>query len=316
MRARWLGVLLGLSAAPIAHADCAVELFVLGAGQDAGAPHIGHVDDPAWDDPALRQTATSLAVVDQAAGQRFLFEATPHVTQQLRMLDALAPHQGAGLGLDGVFLTHAHMGHYGGLMFFGREGAGAAGIPVHVMPRFAAFLRDNGPWEQLVSLGNIVLAPLVEGEPTPAGARVTVTPIRVPHRDEYSETVGFVIATSAEKTLFLPDLDSWAEWESATGVPLSERVRSLDRLFVDATFFDDGELQGRDMSEIPHPRVVHTMDRLASLPDGEREKVLFIHYNHTNPIRFTDSEASREVAERGFKVARTGDRFCLQASDF
>jgi len=292
-------------------AGCEVELFVLGAGQDAGAPHIGYPEDPAWADPELAQTATSIAVVDHVDGQRFLFEATPHVTRQLQLLDALAPTDSPGLGLDGVFLTHAHIGHYAGLMYFGREGAGANGIPVFVMPRFAAFLRENGPWSQLVVLENIVIEALAADTPVMAGARVQVTPLPVPHRDEFSETVGFVITTGASKTLFLPDLDSWEEWLAASGIDLATRVAEFDHLFVDATFFQDGELTGRDMSEIPHPRVMDTMDRLASLSPELRRRVRFIHYNHTNPIRFVTSPESEVVGKRGFGVARAGDRLCL-----
>ncbi|KAA9134225.1 MBL fold metallo-hydrolase [Marinihelvus fidelis] len=291
--------------------ECEVELFVLGAGQDAGAPHIGYPDDPAWADPALGQTATSIAVVDHVAGERFLFEATPHVTRQLQLLDTLAPADGPGLGLDGVFLTHAHIGHYAGLMYFGREGAGADGIPVFVMPRFAAFLQGNGPWSQLVKLENIVIQPLAAETPVQASKGIHVTPLTVPHRDEFSETVGFVIVTNASKTLFLPDLDSWDEWAQASGIDLATRVVELDHLFVDATFFQDGELTGRDMSEIPHPRVKDTMERLSGLSPELRQKVRFIHYNHTNPIRFPASPESALVSARGFDVARAGDRLCL-----
>jgi pyrroloquinoline quinone biosynthesis protein B len=309
---RVLLFLLVVQATVPAHASgCTVELFVLGAGQDAGAPQIGNPGDPAWDDPDLRLTATSLAVVDHAAGQRFLFEAAPQLTEQLQRLDTWAPANGSGLGLDGVFLTHAHIGHYAGLMFFGREAAGATGIPVHVMPRFAAFLRDNGPWSQLLALGNITVEPLANEVTVAVGPRVKVTPLLVPHRDEYSETVGFVVATPSSSALFLPDIDSWDQWTRETGVPLEDRVRAMNHLFVDATFFADGELPGRDMSQIPHPRVRDTMARLAALPADERRKVRFIHYNHSNPIRYPDSAESAEVAARGFAVARAGDRVCL-----
>ena len=247
------------------------------------------------------------------AGQRFLFEATPDITEQLQLLDTLAPPSpGPGLAIDGVFLTHAHIGHYAGLMFFGREAANTDGIPVYVMPRLTGFLRDNGPWDQLVGLGNITLQPLVHDQPAPAGERLMVTPLRVPHRDEYSETVGFVIATPSAKILFLPDIDSWDEWAAGSGITLADRVSELDWLFVDATFFDDNELPGRDMSGIPHPRVLETMNLLESLPAEQKSKVHFIHYNHTNPIRFPDSPESALVQARGFAVARAGDRLCLE----
>ena len=291
--------------------DCAIELVVLGAGQDAGAPQIGNNDDPGWSDPAFRLTATSLALVDRRSGSRYLFEATPHITEQMQRLDALSPPESPGLGIDGVFLTHAHIGHYAGLMFFGLAAAGAHRIPVHVMPRFADYLRGNGPWSQLVALGNISITELAEREPHALPGGIAVTPYPVPHRDEYSETVGLVVTTPGLRFLFLPDIDSWKEWEAGQGLALEAMLETVDLAFLDATFFDDDELPGRDMSEIPHPRVTGTMDRLQGLPDALRSRVHFIHYNHTNPIRFPDSPESRRVVDRGFGIARSGQRLCL-----
>jgi len=291
--------------------SCAVELFVLGAGQDAGAPQIGNRDDPAWSDKTLSQTPTSIAIVDRVSQQRFLFETTPSITQQLQLLDTLAPDERSGVGIDGVFLTHAHIGHYAGLMYFGREAAGARSVQTWVMPRFADYLASNGPWGQLVELGNIDLQRLSDHTPVRLNERIRVTPYRVPHRDEYSETVGFVIATAAGETLFLPDIDGWDDWQEHYGVELERVVADMELLFVDATFFDDNELPGRDMSEIPHPRVADTMERLSGLDATTRQKLRFIHYNHTNPIRYTNSAQSKDVEQQGFSVARAGDRHCL-----
>ena len=293
-------------------ATCAAEIIVLGAGQDAGAPQIGNKDDPAWQDPALRQTASSIALIDHTLPARYLFDAAPHITEQLQMLDRLAPKPGNNLGLDGVFLTHAHIGHYTGLMFFGREAASTSGLPVYAMPRMADFLRENGPWSQLVALGNIDLTTLANSDTvTLSNYGPHVTPFRVPHRDEYSETVGFLIDTDEKTVAYLPDIDNWDGLEAETGQTLVDLVKHADIAFLDASFFDDNELPGRDMSLIPHPRVTETMDRLQALPAEIRARVHFIHYNHTNPIRFTDTEETSRVEKAGFNIARAGDRFCL-----
>ena len=299
--------------------SCAVELIVLGAGQDAGAPQIGNHNDPAWNAPELKLFATSLGIVDHRASQRFLFEATPHITDQLHLFDQRIPsHRGDG-ALDGVFVTHAHIGHYAGLMFFGREAAGAAQIPVYTMPRLANYLRENGPWEQLVALENISINVLADQAPIALTPRASVTPLRVPHRDEYSETVGFIIEVSARETskrvLFIPDIDDWDEWTHEFGHSIESLVAGVDYAFVDATFFDDDELPGRDMSKIPHPRVSDTMMRLRALPSDIRAGVHFIHYNHTNPIRFKNSPETQQVESLGFKVARRGDLHCLDEND-
>lgn len=295
------------SAAPAApDKQCQRELVVLGAGQDAGAPQIGHTSHTG---PPLLPSA--LGLIDRENGQRYLFDATPAITEQLAMLDRIEPPPANGLGIDGVFLTHAHIGHYLGLAWFGREAAGADGIPVYAMPRMAAFLRHNGPWSQLVELGNIAIREVPLQDFTVLNGDFGVLPIHAPHRDEYSETVGFFIMTAGRTALYLPDLDSWDAFEDERGQSLEELVAGFDLLFLDATFWDDGELAGRDMSEIPHPRVAKVMDRLAGLPAQDRAKIHFIHINHTNPIRDPDSAQSREVARRGFKVARRGDRHCL-----
>ena len=249
-------------------------------------------------------------MIDRESGARFLFDASPAITDQLAALDRIAP-PAEGLGLDGIFLTQAHIGHYLGLAYLGREAAGASGVPVYAMPRMAGFLRENGPWTQLVELGQIDLRELSGDSPQPVTDTFGIWPIEVPHRDEFSETVGFVIMTPGKRALYLPDLDSWDEFEEMSGQSLEDLLAAVDHAFVDATFWDDNELAGRDMSEIPHPRVKATMNRLADLSQEERAKVHFIHYNHTNPLRNANSAESREVVRRGFAVARRGDRICL-----
>ncbi|WP_284126652.1 MBL fold metallo-hydrolase [Parerythrobacter aestuarii] len=291
-------------------AACVRELVVLGAGQDAGAPQIGNVGDE-----GPRLWPSSLAFVDRDAGTRYLFDATPSITGQLALLDLIEPPAEvakARLGIDGIFLTHAHIGHYLGLAWLGREAAGAQDVPVFAMPRMNAFLRDNGPWNQLVELGNIRLNGMAASEFTVLSDEFGVMPIRVPHRDEFSETVGFFIMTPDRTVLYLPDLDSWDVFEDASGQSLEDLVQGFDLLFLDATFWDDNELPGRDMGEIPHPRVAKVMERLADLDEEERAKVHFIHYNHTNPIRDPDSAQSKEVLAKGFNVARRGMRFCME----
>ncbi|WP_345720795.1 MBL fold metallo-hydrolase [Qipengyuania xiamenensis] len=288
---------------------CQRELVVLGAGQDAGAPQIGNAQD---DGPQL--LPSSLALIDREAGARYLFDASPAITEQLAALDRIAPPAG-GLGLDGIFLTHAHIGHYLGLAYLGREAASAKGVPVYAMPRMAQFLRDNGPWSQLVELGQIEVVTLGDGNGLQAvslAPDLVVVALPVPHRDEFSETVGYyIMPEGGGGALYLPDIDSWDEWSWPNGPMLATMLARADHIFVDATFWDDNELPGRDMSEIPHPRVTGTMDLLQHYPADVRAKVHFIHYNHTNPLREPDSAESREVEARGFHVARRGDRICL-----
>jgi len=297
--------------------SCDVEFIILGTAQDAGAPQIGNNDDPAWRDKSFKGHATSAALVNNQNGARYLFEATPDIREQLFRLDEIErPLNDEPLGLSGIFLTHAHIGHYAGLMFAGHESAGTKGLNVYAMPRMSEYLSSNGPWSQLVDFGNIKLNALEVGKVLNLPDGINVTPYQVPHRDEFSETVGFEISTSlagsaGKSVLFLPDIDSWDEWESDYGETIEARLAAVDYAYLDATFYDDNELPGRDMSAIPHPRLTGSMDRFDNLPKPEQEKVRFIHFNHTNSARFEASDASKEIARRGYKLAKEGERYCL-----
>ena len=207
-----------------------------------------------------------------------------------------------------VLLTHAHMGHYTGLMHLGREALGAEGVRVGAMPRMAEFLATNGPWSQLVELGNIDVFPLQDERAVSVlHDEVTVTPLRVPHRDEFSETVGYRIAGPKRIALFIPDIDKWSTWDHS----LTQELASVDFAFVDATFYNAAEVNHRDMSEIPHPFVVETMALLDDLPESERNKVHFIHMNHTNPIHRLDSDEHAKVKALGWSVGAQGMTFTL-----
>ncbi len=199
-----------------------VTLVVLGTAQDGGAPQIGHDEDPAWVDPAARRLATSLGLVDRASGRRWLIDATPDIRDQLHRFHAAFPPDATQAPLDGVFLTHAHIGHYTGLMFFGHEAMGTKELPVYALPRMRRYLSDNGPWSQLVSFRNIALQPLADGIATDLG-NVRVTPFLVPHRQEFSEVCGFRIEGPARKVLFIPDIDRWEDWD-AWGVRVEDEI--------------------------------------------------------------------------------------------
>jgi pyrroloquinoline quinone biosynthesis protein B len=259
----------------------------------------------AWDDPELRRRATSIAVIDRAHGKKYLFDATPDIREQLFDLHGSAPD--GDYVLDGVFLTHAHIGHYTGLMHFGREAAGTARVPVYAMPRMKEFLSSNGPWNQLVRLENIELIGLTDAKAVELGADLRVTPFLVPHRDEYSETVGFRIDGPNRSAVFIPDIDKWTLWDT----DVRDVVRSVDYAFLDATFFRDGELGGRDMSRIRHPFVSESMQLFEELDREDRARVIFIHMNHTNPLLFDGSPEQAEVEQRGFRFAREGMRLEL-----
>ena len=299
-------LLLGVPA--FASADGEVYLQVLGIAQDAGYPQTSCYQPHcmrAWEDESLRRMTSSIAVVDTEAKTKYLFDATPDMREQLYELHKAAPD--GEYQLNGVFLTHGHMGHYTGLMHIGREGVGAKGIPVYAMPLMTDYLSKNGPWELLVRLNNIELMPLKDRVAVVLTPQLSVTPIEVPHRPEYSETVGYRIEGPNKSAVFIPDIDKWEDWKT----DIRDVIRSVDYALVDASFFADGELKGRDMSVIKHPFVAESMDLFDSLTDEERARVIFIHMNHTNPLLIDGSPAQAEVTRRGYQYAREGMRLPL-----
>jgi len=293
---------------PAGGADTA-SLIVLGTLQDAGAPHIGcqrACCRPFFESGTEGGRVVSLGLLDAANDRRYLFEATPDLPAQWHALTAFGSAQGPGT-VDGIFLTHAHIGHYSGLMHLGKEALDTRGVPVYAMPRMREFLAGNGPWSQLVSRGNIALQPMQARQPVPLPGGIAVTPLPVPHRDEFSETVGFLIRGPRRTALFIPDIDKWEKWD----LDIVEQIRGVDYAFLDATFFSSAEVGHRDISQIPHPTVQESMERFSALPPEERRKVIFIHFNHTNPLGRPGTPEAAAAESLGFRIARLHDVFPL-----
>jgi len=274
--------------------------MVLGVAQDSGHPQIGCTRPcchAAWDDPRLQHLPAALGVVTER-GERWMIEASPALPQQLHRLHRQAPRPTGAPLLDGMLLTHAHMGHLVGLAYLGTEAAAVRDLPVYLPAGLAERLRRAVPWSALVDEGRIVLHPLRSGDRLALSPQVSVEVIEVPHRREWSETLAFVISGPRQRALFLPDIDRWA-------IDLEGLLAQVDVAWIDGTFYADGELD-RDMSLIPHPRVVDTMARLADAPAAVRGRVRFSHLNHTNPLLDPDSPQAHAVRAAGFGIAREG----------
>jgi pyrroloquinoline quinone biosynthesis protein B len=280
-------------------------IVILGIAQDAGYPQAGCDKDCCkkyWEKKLPKQKVSCLALFDPGTNQKWIFDATPDFTEQLQAADKIQPGN-----LSGIFITHAHIGHYTGLIYLGREVMNAKEIPVYVMPRMAHFIQNNGPWSQLVSLKNINLQILKADSVVQLTGNISVTAISVPHRDEFSETVGYSIRTGNKSVLFVPDIDKWQKWEK----DIKEIIKQYDYLFLDGTFYKNGELPGRSMNEVPHPFIEESLSLFNELTTAEKEKIWFIHFNHTNPLLDESSTEYKEVKNRGFKIASEGTRIFL-----
>jgi pyrroloquinoline quinone biosynthesis protein B len=278
-----------------------VRAILLGNAQDAGVPQAGCACPnchAAWASPAARKWASALGLLDSEAGAWFLIDATPDFREQLHHMQTRAP----AARWAGLLLTHAHIGHYTGLIHLGYEAMAARGLPVYATRRMSDFLRAHAPWRQLVEQRNVVLRELVPDEWRALSADLAIRPVLVPHRDEWSDTVAFVVRGPARRLLYLPDIDGWERWEHS----LHDVIAEVGVALLDGSFFSPAELPGRDITRIGHPLVTDTAARLA----GQAAEVRFIHLNHSNPLHQAGPE--REwLGAQGMKAGEAGDEWEL-----
>ena len=308
------------------------EVVVLGTAQDAGVPQLGCTEERclrALADPKARRRVASLGVrarepsaqrvgggaplrqasSEASAGQAptqqkdslVLVDATPDIVTQVSDLQG-----GAARGnrpVDAVLLTHAHIGHYLGLAQLGREAVGARAVPVYGTRRMVDYLTTNGPWSLLVSADHIRPVPIEVGKPFELAPGLRAEAFLVPHRDEFTDTVGFFLSGPRRTLLYLPDIDRWAP----PAPPLEDLVRRADVLLLDGTFWDPGaELKARDPRLVPHPPVPETMQKLTAF--ARSKTIRFIHLNHTNPL-WDDGPERKELERAGMGIAEEGNRF-------
>ena len=243
---------------------------------------------------------SSLGIVDPNSNETWLIDATPDFPKQFKFLTDNNIKR-----LKGIILSHAHIGHYTGLMHLGREVIGAKSVPVYAMPKMSKYLKQNGPWSQLVSLKNILIKKLNDEKTVKLNKRISLTPFLVPHRDEFSETVGFKIEGPNKSIIFIPDIDKWDKFDK----DILKIVSTNDVALLDGSFYQNGEIPGRDMSEIPHPFIIETIDLMKSISD--LSDIFFIHMNHTNPALIQDSNAQKNILDSGFKIAEFGQMISL-----
>ena len=276
-------------------------LKILGVVQDGGMPHLGN-NKTCCENIKKDKYVTSLMLMNNENNESFLFDASPDINKQLNFMGDRIKKD-----LKGIFLTHAHIGHYTGLMYFGREALNSKLVNVYAMPRMKKFLEENGPWSQLVSLQNISIIELSNESKISIDSNVIVQPVEVPHRAEFSETVGYKIYGPNKTALFIPDIDKWYLWEKS----IVDEIKQVDYAIIDATFYDSKEVNYRDISEIPHPFVTESMDLFDSIDIKEKNKIYFIHLNHTNPLINKDSDQYKLVRSKGYNVAEEGMKLNL-----
>ena len=305
MRPRLLFICLLIFSFSYSQKESYPYIIVLGTIQDAGSPHMGCEKScciSLFKNPDPNRKVVSLGLVDPSEKKYWLIEASPDFITQCRDLKTISKFEHAK-SPDGIFLTHAHIGHYTGLMYLGKESYNSRDVPVFAMTRMKGFLIQNGPWSQLFKINNIKINNINHQEEIKLSNNLSITPFLVPHRDEFSETVGFKINGPKKSILFIPDIDKWGKWNKS----LVQEIKKADLALLDGTFYDSNEVNNRNISEIPHPFVIETMDLFKEENNSEKSKINFIHLNHTNPLLDTNSAAFKKVKESGFNTANYKD---------
>jgi pyrroloquinoline quinone biosynthesis protein B len=298
----------------LAHAAQDVYALVLGSVQDAGFPQVGCYTDLCDHGRALHargqgRFVASLALVEPSAERFYLVDATPDITRQLDLIGEASFRRRAGerRPFDGIFLTHAHIGHYAGLAVLGNEGLGIRDTPVYCTSAMAAFLEANDPWRFMVRQGRIRPTPLEPDQWFRLDEALEVKLLKVPHRDELADTVGLVFRGPARSLLYVPDINAWRLWDR----DLSEVVTGVDFALLDASFWSLDELPGRSVEDVPHPLVTQTMDLLQGVVERGDARVVLTHLNNSNPMLLEGGPQAAAAARRGFEIAREGMRFPL-----
>ena len=282
-----------------------VNISILGTVQDGGIPHLG-CEKSCCKDSFVKgfsnKRVVSLGISDLKENKNYLIEASPDISYQLN--DFL---KNGKKNLHGIFITHAHIGHYSGLINFGKEVLNSSKMPLYLMPKMTEFISSNGPWSQLVEQKNVELKKIFNEKEEKLTNDLSIIPLRVPHRDEYSETVGFKIIGPKKSALFIPDIDKWEKWDKS----IKKLITQVDYAFLDGTFYDAQEINNRDISEIPHPFIIESLKLFEDLNKLNRNKIYFIHLNHTNPANNKKSKAYKLIISKGLNVAQEGSNFEL-----
>ena len=281
-------------------ADEQVKLIVLGTAQDGGYPHTGCREvccREAWNNLKLQRLVSSLAIL--SGNDCWLIDITPDFSYQLRMIET---ELNGVPRISGIFISHAHMGHYMGLMELGLEVMNTHAIPVYVMGKMKSFLEENAPFTQLIKLNNIKLELIEESAAVQLNEKISIMPFLVPHRNEFSETVGYSIQSARKKVLYIPDIDAWDDWE----MDINKMIKKHDIALLDGTFYEKNELQSRNIEDVPHPSIKESIKRFSPLVEIDRKKVNFTHLNHTNKVLRQNSKERNEITSLGFQIASDG----------
>ena len=285
------------------------SILTLGTVQDGGFPHIGcnrECCNRARLNPIHSRLVSSISILDSINSYAWIIDVSPDIAKQISILMQYIPNLNYPY-LSGVFLTHAHIGHYMGLLYFGLEALNLKNIPVYVLPRMKEFLYQNSMFYQMIENKNIIIKELKNNSQIQLNENLELQPFFVPHRNELSETVGYKIIGENNSVIYLPDIDSWSDWD----VSLIDIIKDNDIVIIDGTFFSKDEIVGRNINKIPHPTIMQSMNLTNQISLKDKNKIFFTHLNHTNKVLNFGSQEYKKVITSGYNILEDGKIFNL-----
>ena len=285
------------------------SILTLGTVQDGGFPHIGcnrECCNRARLNPIHSRLVSSISILDSINSYAWIIDVSPDIAKQISILMEYNPNLNYPY-LSGIFLTHAHIGHYMGLLYFGLEALNLKNIPVYVLPRMKEFLYQNSMFYQMIENKNIIIKELKNNSKIQLNEILELQPFFVPHRNELSETVGYKIIGENNSVIYLPDIDSWSDWD----VSLIDIIKDNDIVIIDGTFFSKDEIVGRNINKIPHPTIMQSMNLTNQISLKDKNKIFFTHLNHTNKVLNSESQEYKKVITSGYNILEDGKIFNL-----
>ena len=284
-------------------------IITLGTAQDGGYPHVGCFKEcclKARENIKYKRYISSIAIIDSSNQRFWIIDITPDFNEQLSIINKYVKNFSYP-SFSGIFLTHAHIGHYAGLVNLGLEAMNLKNIPVYVFPRMKRFLSTNTIFKQLIVNKNIIIQDLNEDSKTILSNDILIKGFNVPHRNELSETVGYNIISNDSSIIYLPDIDSWTKWDNK----IINLVKKNDILIVDVTFYTKKEILSRDITKIPHPSIKNSLKLLKGLNKKDKNKIFFTHLNHTNPVLDSMSYEYKKIITSGYNILKDKQIFKL-----
>ena len=95
----------------------------------------------------------------------------------------------------------------------------------------------------------------------------------------FLDSMPWIAFEDVEQIIRLHIYQKWDKWDQ----DISKVIQHTDIALIDGTFYSQGEIPHRDISEIPHPFITETMEHLYLLKKDHKNRVYFVHLNHSNP---------------------------------